>query len=110
MTRIYTAFALVLLSAYLAFLGCAHVTPVVVDCAKEVSPAILPAVESALVSQDYVGELTLLVGKYGECVIRKAVQQITGEARMDASFAATDSNARLKFEHGQNWLAAHPGS
>jgi len=101
---------LIALAGLSACFACAHVTPVVVDCGKEVSPAILPAVESALVSQDYVGELALLVGKFGECVIRKAVEQITGEAKLDASFAATDSNARIKFEHGSAWLAAHPAN
>ena len=87
--------------------SCAHVTPVVVDCGREVQADILPAVESALVAQDYVDELTKLVGKFGECVVRKAVEQITGEAIKDASFA-NDANAQRKAEHGRAWLAAHP--
>jgi hypothetical protein len=91
--------------------GCAHTpTAVVVDCGKEVSASILPAVETALVANNYVEELAKLVQKFGECVIRKGVEQVTGESRRDMQFATTDRNARLKVEHGQNWLAAHPGS
>jgi hypothetical protein len=90
--------------------SCAHVTPVVVDCGKAVAPSILPAVETALVAADYVDELAKLVGQYGECVIRKAVEQITGEARADLGYAEADVNARRKYEHGAAWLAAHPSN
>jgi len=101
---------LIALAGLSAGFACAHVTPVIVDCGKEVSAGILPAVETALVAADYVDELAKLVGQYGECVIRKAVEQITREARNDLGYAATDVNARLKYEHGQTWLAAHPAN
>jgi hypothetical protein len=101
---------IMLLAVALTFGNCAHVTPVVVDCAQEVSASVLPAVESALVGDNYVTELTKLVAQFGECVIRRAVVLITGEARHDMQAAPTDTNARRKYEHGQNWLAAHPGT
>ena len=100
---------LIALAGLCAFASCAHVTPIVVDCGKEVSASILPAVESALVAADYVDELAKLVAQFGECVIRKGVAQITNEAKADMKFASSDSNARLKYEHGSAWLAAHPG-
>lgn len=104
MKRLRWLIALAGLSAF----ACAHVVPTVVDCGKEVSADILPAVESALVASDYVDELTKLVGKFGICLVRNAVAQITGEAKQDVSFAQSDSNARTKYEHGTSWLAAHP--
>lgn len=101
---------LIALAGLSACFACAHVVPVVVDCGKEVSASILPAVESALVAADYVDELAKLVAQFGECVIRKGVAQITGEAKADLAFAQTDGNARLKFDHGSAWLAAHPAN
>lgn len=101
---------LVAIAAFCFVASCAHVTPVVVDCGKEVSASILPAVETALVAADYVDELAKLVGQFGECVIRRGVAQITGEAKQDLQFAQTDTNARLKYVHGEAWLKDHPGN
>jgi len=93
-------------------MACSHVTPVVVppvvDCAKAVSPEILPAVESALVADDWVAELEALASKFGLCVLNKAVAQIGAEARQDAGFADSDVNAKRKVDHASAWLAAHP--
>ncbi len=97
-----------LLVLFLAVSSCAHITPVTVDCGKQVSAAVLPAVETALVAADYVDELAKMVAQFGECVIRLGVVQITGEAQQDSKFAAMDQNARTKFMHGSEWLAAHP--
>ena len=100
--------AVMLLAAALGAGSCAHVNPVVVDCAKEVSPDILPAVESALVADDWATQLAALVPKFGLCVVNKAIAQIMGEAMQDKSFASGDSLAVLKVDHGNAWLAAHP--
>jgi hypothetical protein len=92
--------------------GCPSVTPaikpIVVDCAAAVSADILPAIESALVAGDYVAELTALATKFGLCTVNKAITQLMGEAISDQSFASGDINARLKINHGNVWLAAHP--
>ena len=112
MTRIFALLSVSFLAAYLAAQGCAHIAPVVeppvVDCAKAVSPDILPAVESALVADDWVTELTALATKYGLCVLNRAVELIGAEAHRDAGFASTDVNAKRKAEHAAAWLAAHP--
>lgn len=110
MTRICSLLSVAFLAAYLTSEGCAHVVPVAADCGREVSASVLPAVETALVSADYLDELAKLVEKFSECVIRKGVAQITGEAKQDLQFAQTDQNARLKFVRGSAWLNDHPGS
>jgi hypothetical protein len=93
-------------------LSCATVGPVVkttaLDCAKAVSPDILPAVETALVAQDYLLELGGLAAKFGLCVVNKAVTFIMSEAVNDQHFASGDVNAHLKVMHGQDWLLSHP--
>lgn len=109
MLRIVTIFTMFLMALWMALPGCARVTPVVVDCSRLVSAELLPAVESALVADNYVDELARMVAQFGECVIRTGVQQITGEAKQDMQFAQTDLNARRKYDHGMIWLSAHPG-
>ena len=101
----------IFLSLYLVCslgLACAHVQPVAVDCSKDVSAEILPSVESALATGDYEAELAKLVGKWGECVIRKGVELVTKESRADSRFADGDTLSRIKAQHGEAWLAAHP--
>ncbi len=100
-------FAKLYIITFLTLASCAHVTPVVVDCAKAVSPGILPAVETALVVKDYVAQLEALAIKYSLCVVNKAVAQLRGEAIQDKSFAAEDGLAQLKIDHAEIWLSTH---
>jgi len=93
-------------------LSCATVGPTIIPiakhCGKTVGADVLPAIESALVAQDYLAELTALAVKFGECVVTDAVALIRGESVKDLGYASADVNAQIRVQHADAWLAAHP--
>jgi hypothetical protein len=111
MNRIATFLILACLASSLT--GCAHqqaitdgLEDVSLDCAKGVQPAVLPAIESALASGDWKGQLELIAGKTAVCVVSKGVAYVLDE--LTTGHASKDAFALSKARHAQNWLEIHP--
>jgi hypothetical protein len=68
---------------------------------------LLPAVETALATQNYVGELAVLVGKYGIAEVVCAVQYAVERSHLQV-MATADPLEGTKLANGRAWLATHP--
>lgn len=101
--------------AAVTFAGCAHgpaitdgLEGISLDCAKDVQPGILPAIESALASTDWKGQLELLAGKTAVCIVSRGVAFVVDELTNGAGAASKDASALVKQRNGVNWLQIHP--
>ncbi len=101
MKRICALILLVALSV-----SCKHFGPgtPVGDCGREVSAELLPSIESALVSGQYVAELAELAGRFGVCLIRNGVEYVVEQSKTDVKFGAMDRNTMTKIKHGNDYL------
>lgn len=95
--------------------GCAHAPAITdglegvsLDCARDVQPGILPAIESALASTDWKGQLELLAGKTAVCVVSKGVAFVVDELTKGSGWAMKDATSLVKARNGTNWLEIHP--
>lgn len=80
-----------------------------VDCSDAALHAtemqILPAIETALATQDYAGSLAILVGKYGLAEVACGVQWVIDKAH--GQYLATgDTLEMAKANNGRVWLAS----
>lgn len=82
-------------------LSCAHVVPIVEDCSASAAANFIDDVNTALATQDYAGGLAVLVGKFGACVIEKAVREVAAKAGLRAQY---DSLEALKAQRAREWL------
>lgn len=112
-TTLICGAALALGSGLFFFAGCAHAPAITdglenisLDCAKDVQPDILPAIESALATKDWQAQLEVLAGKTAVCVVSKGVAFVVDE--LTNGHASRDVNASAKVARGTQWLQAHP--
>lgn len=87
----------------LATTSCASTVPIVKDCGSEAVANLIDDVNTALSTGDYVGELAKLVGKFGACVIEKAVRVVADQAETRAQF---DELEAAKVKRARDWLAS----
>lgn len=82
-----------------------------VDCSEAAVHAvvlnILPAVETALATQDYVGALAVLVGKYSLAEVACAVSWV-GQKAHGMAMTTSDAIETDKEQRARLWLQSHP--
>ena len=101
MTRICALILLISMTV-----SCSHLGPgtVVGDCGREVSAELIPTIESALVSGQYLAKLAELTGQFGICLVRNGVAYVVEQAKTDVKFGAIDKNTRTKIKNGEDYL------